>query len=173
MTAVAYYAGLRPSEVVMLRRSCVSLPSTGWGRIDVREADIGFDQSGEPKTGPRSVPIPPDLVVILQCWLDAHDFAEEDLLFRTRNGKRPTASNWSRSWKRALCCAGQPELRLYDLRHAAATTWLGAGVPLREVARRMGHSVETLVSTYVGALPDDEAIANQRIDAVLCPARDE
>ena len=42
-----------------------------------------------------------------------------------------------------------------------------AGVPLGDVARRMGHSVETLVSTYVGALDGDEEIANARIDAVL------
>jgi hypothetical protein len=34
MTALVYYAGPRPSEVVMLRRRCLSLPSDGsWGRI--------------------------------------------------------------------------------------------------------------------------------------------
>jgi hypothetical protein len=35
----------------------------------------------------------------------------------------------------------------------------------------MGHSVETLVSTYVGVLNGDEAIANERIEAVLAAAR--
>jgi len=49
--------------------------------------------------------------------------------------------------------------------HAAATTWLRVGVPLGEVAKRMGHSVETLVSTYVGALAGDEMLANERIEA--------
>lgn len=34
----------------------------------------------------------------------------------------------------------------------------------------MGHSVETLVSTYVGALDGDETHANDRIDDVLGPA---
>ena len=58
-------------------------------------------------------------------------------------------------------------MRIYDCRHAAATTWLRAGVPLGEVAKRMGHSVETLVSTYVGALAGDEELANDRIDAAL------
>jgi integrase len=56
---------------------------------------------------------------------------------------------------------------VYDCRHAAATTWLRAGVPLGEVARRLGHSVDTLVSTYVGALDGDEQIANDRIDQAL------
>jgi hypothetical protein len=37
-------------------------------------------------------------------------------------------------------------------------------VSLGEVARRLGHSVETLVSTYVGALASDEETANQRIE---------
>lgn len=56
---------------------------------------------------------------------------------------------------------------IYDCRHAAATTWLRAGVPLGEVAKRMGHSVETLVSKYVGALGGDEGLANERIELAL------
>ena len=42
-------------------------------------------------------------------------------------------------------------------------------MPLAETARRLGHSVETLVSTYVGALDDEQHIANQRIDNYLAP----
>ena len=167
MTAVAYYAGLRPSEVVMLRRHSLMLPPSGWGRIDVTEADISNDEPGEPKTGPRSVPIPPVLVNILQLWVDEHRFEGDALIFRTRNDKRPTGSNWTRSWHRALAASGQPPLRVYDCRHAAATTWLKAGVPLGEVARRLGHSVETLVSTYVGAIVGDEERSNERIQLIL------
>ncbi|HXY46151.1 MAG TPA: site-specific integrase [Acidimicrobiales bacterium] len=167
MTAVAYYAGLRPSEVVMIRARALELPENGWGRIDVTEADVAFDQPGEPKTGPRSVPIPRQLVDLLQDWVDERGYSGDDLLFRTRTGRRPTASNWSRAFQRALRESGCSPLRIYDCRHAAATTWLGAGVPLGEVAKRMGHSVETLVSTYVGALAGDETFANERIEAVL------
>ncbi len=167
MTAVAYYAGLRPSEVIMLRPSALTLPAKGWGRIEVREADISFDESGEPKMGPRSVPIPPVLVSMLREWLNEREVAPNELLFRTRKGTRPTNSNWLRTWHRALESIDHEPLRIYDCRHAAATTWLRAGVPLGEVARRLGHSVETLVSTYVGAIEGDEAIANTRIEAAL------
>jgi integrase len=168
MTAVAYYAGLRPSEVVMLRRDALTLPDEGWGSIDVREADVDFDEPGEPKTGQRPVPIPPVLVGMLRESIDDQpELAPGDLIFRTRNDKRPTQSNWGRAWRRALIAVGHRPLRVYDCRHAAATTWLRAGVPLAEVARRLGHSVETLVSTYVGALPDDEQVGNQRIEAAL------
>ena len=84
-------------------------------------------------------------------------------------GPRTTApmSNWLRAWHGALATIDHAPLRLYDCRHAAATTWLRAGVPLGEVAKRLGRSVETLVSTYVGALEGDEEIANARIDAQL------
>jgi integrase len=168
MTAVVYYGGLRPSEVVMLRRQALDLPNAGWGSIMVTEADISFDEPGEPKTGPRPVPIPPVLVEILRSWtVEAAIEAPEALLFRTRNGNRPTASNWNRAWQRALAAIDHPKLRVYDCRHAAATTWLGAGVPLGEAARRLGHSVETLVSTYVGALTGDEQLSNERIEAAL------
>lgn len=167
MSSVAYYGGLRPSEVVMLRPGALELPASGWGRIHVVEADISFDEPGEPKTGPRSVPIPPVLVSLLSEWVAEGGYADDELIFRTRNGRRPTASNWNRCLKRAARSLGHPRMRVYDCRHAAATTWLRAGVPLGECARRLGHSVEVLVSTYVGAIEGDEAIANARIDAAL------
>lgn len=170
MVAVMYYGGLRPSEVVMLRPGALHLPVEGWGRIDVVEADISFDEPGEPKTGERSIPIPEVLVAMLRAWIETKQIGEQEPLFRTRNDNRPTHSNWARTWQRALRQTGHKPLRVYEIRHAAATTWLGAGVPLGEVARRMGHSVETLVSTYVGALTGDEQVANQRIDEALAPA---
>lgn len=165
MTSTLYYAGLRPSEVVMLRPKALTLPADGWGSISVVEADIAFDVSGEPKTGARTVPIPPVLVARLAAWIDDQAIAPDSLLFRTRHGNRPTPSNWHR----ALRSIDEEPLRLYDCRHAAATTWLAAGLPLGEVARRLGHSVEVLVSTYVGALSGDEASANAAIERYVNP----
>ena len=167
MTATAYYAGLRPSEVIMLRVRAITLPEKGWGRIEVTEADIDWDEPGEPKTGPRSVPIPPQLVTVLRDWIGDRGLCSDQLLFRTLTGARPSESTWGHAWRRALQSTGQNALRVYDCRHAAATTWLRAGVPLGEVARRLGHSVQTLVSTYVGALEGDEEVGNERIEAAL------
>ena len=36
----------------------------------------------------------------------------------------------------------------YDLRHAAVSTWLNAGVPPQDVAPWAGHSVEILLKIY-------------------------
>lgn len=151
----------------MLRPRALVLPESGWGRIEVVEADVDYDESGEPKEGDRSVPIPPVLVAMLRAWITERKLAPDDLLFRTRNDRRPAPSNWTRALKRAFEAIGHAPISPYGYRHAAATTWLRAGVPLGEVARRLGHSVETLVSTYVGALEGDEAVANARIDEAI------
>jgi integrase len=118
------------------------------------------------------VPIPPRLVELLRSWIDVHELGPDDLLFRTRNDRRPAPSNWSRSLHRAYRTVGHEPLLVYDLRHAAATMWLRARVPLGEVARRLGHSVETLVSTYVRALQGDDVAANRLIDAALSTTRE-
>ena len=47
-----------------------------------------------------------------------------------------------------------------------------ARVPLAEAARRLGHSVETLVSTYIGAMEGDHTEANALVDAVLATTRE-
>ena len=62
--------------------------------------------------------------------------------------------------------AGRP----YDLRHAAVSLWLNAGVPATEVAERAGHSVQVLLRVYAKCLDDGEAVANKRIDAALMAA---
>jgi integrase len=167
MTSVVYYAGLRPSEVAMLRPRALTLPNEGWGCIAVTEADIGWDEPGDPKTGTRSTPIPPRLVELLGAWIAKHNVADDGLLFRTRAGRRPSVSNWSRALGRACEKVGHPRIRVYDFRHANATMMIKARVPLAEAARRLGHSVETLVSTYIGAMDGDDAEANSLIDEIL------
>ena len=70
---------------------------------------------------------------MLREWVEQHDLTSPDrLLFRTRNNTRPSGSNWARAWHRALESVGQKPMRFYDCRHAAATTWLRAGMPLGE-----------------------------------------
>lgn len=167
MTVVAYYAGLRPSEVVMLRPRALELPDGGWGRISVVEADDGYDEPAEPKTGPRQVPILPVLVSTLRVWISELDAAPDQLLFRTQTGRRPSQANWNRALKRAAESVGHRPISAYDCRHACATTWLQVGVPLGEAALRLGHSVETLVTYYVGALQGDDRLANDRIESAL------
>jgi integrase len=117
----------------------------------------------DPKTGKR-VPIPPRLVAMLWDWNAEHDIKPGELMFRTRGGKRPTESNWSRALQGAHRRAKVHHIAVYDYRHAAATCWIRAGMPLAEAARRLGDSVETLVSYYINAMEGDEAEGNGSIE---------
>ena len=57
--------------------------------------------------------------------------------------------------------------RPYDLRHAAVSLWLNAGVPATQVAERAGHSVEVLLRVYAKCVDGGDKVANMRIDAAL------
>ncbi|MEO8888899.1 MAG: hypothetical protein ABI429_06360, partial [Jatrophihabitantaceae bacterium] len=54
--------------------------------------------------------------------------------------------------------------RPYDLRHAAVSFWLNAGVPAPEVADRAGHGVDVLLRVYASCIDGNEATTNNRID---------
>jgi len=57
--------------------------------------------------------------------------------------------------------------RAYDLRHAAVSTWLNAGVPPVQVAEWAGHSVAVVLRIYAACLDNTERAAQQRIDVAL------
>ena len=146
----------------------MTLPSVGWGEIAATEADVDYDEPGEPKTGWRRAPVPPILVRELRQRLTSSRFAgEKALLFRTRTGSCPTPGNWGRAWKRGLARAAVAPIRVYDCRHAAGPRGSTLESHGAEAARRLGHSVATLVSTNVGALEHDEHSGNQPIESLL------
>ncbi len=55
----------------------------------------------------------------------------------------------------------------YDLRHAAVSTWLNAGVPATLVAGWAGHSVEVLLKIYAKCLDGEEVRMRSRIEEAL------
>lgn len=57
--------------------------------------------------------------------------------------------------------------RPYDLRHAAVSTWLSAGVPPTQVAEWVGHSVTVLLQIYAKTLAGQEDAARRRIAQAL------
>jgi integrase len=51
--------------------------------------------------------------------------------------------------------AGVPRLRFHDLRHTHATILLSAGVPVHEIADRLGHADATItLKVYAKVLQD-------------------
>lgn len=63
---------------------------------------------------------------------------------------------------------GVPGLRLHDLRHYVATQMLAAGVPVVQVASRLGHSQPTTtVNIYAHAMPQLDRNAAFHLDDLL------
>ncbi|WHM30770.1 tyrosine-type recombinase/integrase [Streptomyces sp. BPPL-273] len=186
--AVLYYAGLRPAEAVGLRRSDCDLPERGWGTLTLREtrpvSSKQWTDSGErhdrrglkarEASTDRPVPIPPILVAILRAHLKEFGTAKEGRVFGNERGGVVGSSTYWRVWEEARTYALPAERvasplagRPYDLRHACITRWLNAGVPIAEVARRVGNSPEVIHRRYHGCIDGHEEAANAKITKVL------
>jgi hypothetical protein len=55
----------------------------------------------------------------------------------------------------------------YNLRHAAVSLWLNAGVPATQVAEWAGHSVHVLLKVYAKCIDGQDEAARRRIEAAL------
>jgi integrase len=186
--AVLYYAGLRPAEAVGLRLPDCHLPETGWGTLTLREtrpvSGKQWTDSGErhdrrglkarEAAADRPVPIPPVLVAILRAHLNEFGTAKEGRVFGNERGGVVGSSTYWRVWEEAREYALPPERvdsplvgRPYDLRHACITRWLNAGVPIAEVARRVGNSPEVIHRRYHGCIDGHEEAANTKITKFL------
>lgn len=62
--------------------------------------------------------------------------------------------------------------RPYDLRHAALSTWLNAGVPAPQVAEWADHSVDVLLRVYAKCISGQQAEAKRRIEEATRPRED-
>ena len=120
------------------------------------------------------MPIPPALIEILLWHLDEFGTAEDGRLFRQLGGGVVASSAYIQVWRAARALALTPDqvasplaARPYDLRHAAVSLWLNAGVPPTTIANRAGHSVDVLLRVYANCIDGDEEIANRRITEAL------
>ena len=183
-----YYAGMRPSEALALRVGSCVLPAAGWGRLDLSASspsagarwtddgsprdERGLKRRGEKET--RSVPIPPELVQLLREHVDRFGAGPDGRLFRSQREGAVQDSAYATTWRRArqeiltpAQAASPLARRPYDLRHAAVSLWLNAGVPATEVARRAGHGVDVLLRVYANCIDGQEWEANDRIAEAL------
>ncbi|MEU8607123.1 tyrosine-type recombinase/integrase [Actinoplanes sp. NPDC048791] len=160
----------------------------GWGRITLAEtaprSGTAWTDDGQAherrglkhraRKDTRPVPIPPQLVALLHKHIKNYDTAPDGRLFRGLHGGPLSESVYDRWWKLAREQALTPAQvasplvrRPYDLRHAAASLWLNAGVPATEVARRLGHSVAVLLRVYANCIDGGDEGLNDRIGGAL------
>jgi integrase len=188
--ACLYYGGLRPGEAQQLREHDCVLSAEGWGELllggswsVVSGAHFAVTGTGH-EVRPlkrrlpedvRRVPIPPVLVGILRAHIAEFGTAADGRLFRAvKTGRAVPASVYTKVWAHARRLGLSPTQyaspvarRPYDLRHAALSSWLNAGVPPADVAARAGHSVKVLLTVYAKCLDGQAATFNARIDELL------
>lgn len=78
-----------------------------------------------------------------------------DYVFRTQTGAPIHTDTPSSLMPKLSAEAGLPRIRFHDLRHTHATILLSAGVPVHEVADRLGHADATItLKVYAKVLQD-------------------
>lgn len=93
----------------------------------------------------------------------SHLYDSAELIFPKPDGRVPNyvvpRNELKMMLQHAGIKSGQTNYRWYDLRHTHATFLLTFGLPEREVAERMGHSVLTLLTTYSHFIKSRRSVA--------------
>jgi integrase len=155
--ALALGTGLRRGELCALRWVDVDL---GACRLAVRQA-VGLDgyeaSIGRPKTRSsiRTIGIDQETVGMLGQWRARQAVEGEfvgrrpELVITQPDGSMIHPQTLALAFKRAVEAAKLGDIGLHGLRHTHATMLLEAGVPLKVVSERLGHSsIAITADTY-------------------------
>jgi hypothetical protein len=183
-----YYAALRPEEVTALRQTnIISLPEQDeeWGEflLTDSQARSGSKWSDDGKSirprrelkhraegETRTVPMHPRLVKLLRDHLAEFGTGPGGRIFSLPRGGIVTSTAYIVIFHKARAAAfteAEAESlvaqRPYDLRHAAVSTWLNAGVSPAQVAEWAGHTVDVLLRVYAKCIHGQQDEAKRRI----------
>ena len=143
--------GMRRGEAIGLRWEDVDFAGRCLFVVQQITEVHGHSVVGTPKTkrGTRLVPIDDDTVAMLRRHQEAQGIEQvawgpawndAGLVF-TREDGRPLRPEYATRHFQALSHdAGLPVIRLHDLRHSNASLALAAGVEMKVVSERLGHS---------------------------------
>ena len=120
------------------------------------------------------MPCPPDLTALIRGHVDRYGFGADGRLFRGEQGGPLPMITYTRAWRAARQIALTEEAqrtplarRPYDLRHAAVSTWLSAGVDPATVAEWAGHSLAVLMEVYAACLYGQDVVAKRLVQEAL------
>ena len=168
---VSAHTGMRRGELLGLRWSDVHLDDA---RLSVQQAliSVAYEmQLSDVKTGAgrRTIDLDERTVELLRRWRRTQTeekltlgagYRDRDLVFCRADGDPIHPDLFSQSFDRAVAKSGLPEITLHDLRHTHATLLLKAGVPVKVVSERLGHSNPAFtMSVYQHVIPGMQAEA--------------
>jgi integrase len=191
IVCVAAFTGMRRNEILALRWEDIDFAKS---TIKVVQAVQKTKQSGPgfkgPKTdlGKRTIEIDPALLGLLRAEHARHlrlmvgipDGVEVDTslvrlppgalvfpslatLFDFTRPRTPTTT--TKEFTKRAAALGFP-IRLHDLRHSHATILLSKGMPVHDVAARLGHDAAMLLKVYAHRLPKADKRAADIMGAI-------
>lgn len=167
---LAANTGMRRGEVLGLTWRNVDLESA---RLVVTQSVLSVEYEAsvaDVKTdnSRRTIDLDPRTVAMLRTWrkqqreqqLAAGLRADDGFVFARPDGKPLHPDFFSQTWQRLVDASGLPRIRLHDLRHTHASILLRAGVPVKVVSERLGHSTPAFtMNVYQHVLPGMQADA--------------
>lgn len=179
---LALYCGLRRGEILGLTWNNIDLKQ-GIIRIVSNRVVAGKEEViSTPKTDKsmRSVAISKHTIEILKEHYKEQNENEKILtLYPGKQDKDKYVCTWpggklirpdylTKTLKKVLKQCNLPNIRFHDLRHTHATLLLLAGVNLKVVSERLGHSKTTFTAdTYAHVLPQMQQEAVEKFDNLV------
>ena len=186
-----FHAALWVSANTGMRRG--ELLGLHWGDVDLDSARLSVSRSliavgyelhesrGKTRTSRRCIDLDRRTVEVLSQWrlrrakenpsLDQTD--EDAYVFAKPDGAPTHPHLLSDAFNKLVRRSGLPRIRLHDLRHTHATLLLKAGVPIKVVSERLGHSTPGFtMATYQHVLPGMQAEAARAFAGLLEPLPD-
>jgi integrase len=180
--AVAATTGLRRGEVLGLRWRDVDLEA-GLVHISATLQRVAGELCFlDPKTdrSRRTVGLPVMTVDLLRKHrkeqgerrlLLGASWAAKDVVFDRGDGTPIDPGHFSHAFHRIATAAGQPHVRLHDLRHAFATVLLVQGIHPKIASEALGHaSVGFTMDVYSHLLPSMQEVAARAVQEALSAA---
>ena len=177
LLALALTTGMRPSEYLALKWSDID-----WQRgtasvcrtIQVTGSEWAFDDTKR-KRSRRIVKLQNFVLEALQELLKKREGEREgncptmhELIFVSPTGLPLKQRAVKREFRKLLAIAGIRSVRLYDLRHTAATLAIAAGVSVKVISDQLGHaSISFTLERYSHVLPSIQDEAAAKVERLL------
>jgi integrase len=171
--------GCRRSEALGLRWCDVDLEA---GRASIRQTVTlirhRIHVASRTKTGKgRMIELDADTVACLRSWRARQaqerlalgaGYEENDLVFCHPDGRPYNPDRFSRKFDRRIERWGLRRIRVHDLRHTWAVLALQAGVHIKVVSERLGHSsIAVTADIYSHVLPAMQADAAEKVAGLI------
>lgn len=165
----ALHTGMRRGELLSLR----------WRSVDLKRGELVVEPEAEKTGRGRVVPLSPDLQTLLKALRASRPRPAvdgSDNVFVVADG-----STWGLEALRvalrttvkaceAIPVAKREGVTFHALRHTAASLMVGAGVPVLDVARILGHSTLAVTMRYAHFAPESGRAAIERLGRSLASA---